>query len=70
MMQDKMKQQIYNAMPAEPITTEALAHQLRTTPGKLTFYLKLLKYEQKVDYLGRVWNRRFRTNRGTWRRKP
>ena len=64
-----LKDQVYWAMPLERITTEKLGRQLGMEKGKLGFLLKMLRYDGRVEYLGRHYDPSVHTLRAFWKRK-
>ena len=64
-----LKEQVYCAMPSERITTEKLGRQVGIEKGKLGFLLKMLRYDGRVEYLGRHYDPSVHTLRAFWKRK-
>lgn len=66
---EDLKELVYRGMPIERITTDRLSKQLKMERGKLTFLLRMLRYDGRTEYLGRHYDRSVHTLRGFWRRK-
>jgi hypothetical protein len=66
---EAMKERIYYAMPAHRIQTNILAEQLNMQRNKVAFFLRLLRLDGRVEYLGRRYDPSVKTLRAFWRRK-
>ena len=64
-----LKERVYWAMPAERISVDVLAYQVNMQRNRLAFILRLLRFDGRVEYLGRRYSRRVGGMRAFWRRK-
>ena len=66
---EAMKERVYYAMPAHKIAINILAGQLDMQRCKVAFFLRLLRLDGRVEYLGRHYDRSVHTLRAFWKRK-
>jgi len=69
MITEKMKERVYHAMPDTPISVDVLAWQVKIQRNRLGYILRLLKFDGRVEYLGRHYNFTAKCMKTEWKRK-